>query len=181
MSGFIQVVVGSLVTALLLGFLARLALRGRPDALDHATHRIRPSRPIFIGLALGCCALGGFALYAAAYHGGGIAAVCVGAPFTFFGLLTFGALSPRFDVTWDPNGLSGPTNSWMPPFGPSRGAMDFVDIAEAGVDRLGSLYVQDAAGKRIRWNEYYSGHGALAEQIAFVRPDLFDDLPDDDR
>lgn len=174
MSGILQSAVAAVLTAAAIGGLTWMAGRARSHAAGQAGRRISPNRGVMGAVAAGCFALGGFALYAAAFHGGGAPALYVGLPFVAFGALMLTSLSPRMDVIWDAERMEGPASYGMPPFGPRRAAMAFEDIVEVGVDAMGSLYARDGAGQKLRWNQYYSGYHELADHIALVRPDLIE-------
>ncbi|MEM9474703.1 MAG: hypothetical protein AAGA71_05390 [Pseudomonadota bacterium] len=175
MAGILQTAVSTLIAALVMGALGWVAMRAGSRSVDHATRRIVPNPTVICAIAAGCFALGGVAIYAALFHNGGIAAWCVGLPSVSFGILMLLGLSPRMAVTWDPVRLEGPASYGMPPFGPKRASMTYDAIVEVGIDRMGSFYVLDAQGQKIRWSEYYSGFHELVDHISARRPDLVEE------
>lgn len=90
------------------------------------------------------------------------------------------ALSPAYHVTWTHDTLSGPASHWFPPFGPGRTTLGYDQLTTFGTDWTDSFFVCGPDGRKIRWSYLYKGFGALHEQLAIQRPDLFEDYGDDD-
>lgn len=162
-----------LIVYLIRGALARTHARS-------ATARggtIAPNK-IMVGLTtLGSFALGATALYAWARYSGGGAALGLGLSFVTLAALTVTALTQSFALTWDDEGVTGPASYGIPPFGPHLATIRFDEISSLGTDWLGSFFIENGGGDRVRWNYLYSGYPILSEAIADSRPELFDDAP----
>lgn len=175
--GLLQPILGGLLTAAILAWLARAMSRSRSAVDADGTQRIMLHRGLLAGLILGSTALSGAAFYGATGHNGGPAAWGVAIVFGLVALGTLGSFSRAYDVNWTATSVTGPASYGMAPFGPRRAHIRFNEIAELGIDAMGSFYVRTAEGEKVRWNWVYQGHEDLNAAIESARPDLFDEPP----
>jgi hypothetical protein len=176
----LQPLLGGLLTAAILAWIARSLSRSRAAEAVNGTRRITPHRGLLGGLIAGSAALSATALYAAMFHGGDPAAWGVGIVFGLIAIGTLFTFSSAYSVEWDSDVITGPASYGCAPFGPRRGSIAFAEITEIGIDALGSFFVRDRDGLKLRWNWIYRGYEDLHEAIATARPDLVEaDLPED--
>ncbi len=86
------------------------------------------------------------------------------------------AFSSTYDISWNTHAITGPTTHRQPPFAPERHEIQFDSIVAAGKDKWGNFYVEDADGKRIRWNWFYNGYPELMYFVEDICPHLFSGL-----
>lgn len=169
----LQGVLTAVDTAAVLGLIALLSARAPAASAGSQGGRIRPSRGLVVVLTLAFLSFAGLALTAFAQWNGGGGALTVGLAFAAGGLVMATSLTPAYDVTWDAVSLTGPASYAIWPFGPRRARIAFDAIVAAGTDALGSHYVTDSAGNKVRWNPVFAGYPALMLAIEDARPDLF--------
>jgi len=174
--------VALVIGGVMIGWLQRSNMDHR-DAWIAATRGvIRPNRLQYLLFGgLGLILTGGFAFFARysvmifIYEQLWLAVPGI----VIFGAMTWMMISmavfPSYRVTWNDHSLTGPASHWFPPFGPGRATLNYHELTEIGSDWTDSFYVGGPNGEKIRWSYLYKGFGALNEQIALQRPDLFDD------
>jgi len=163
---------GAVVGVFFLVFLANRSRRA--DASAQASGLIRMNRLVTLAIAAFGLGLAGLCFYIATLHGQ-IGGFVVGTVFGASGLVMLAFLSPRYHVRWDAEGISGPISYAVWPFGPARATIPYDRIVAIGIDWANSACVEDAAGNRIRWSQFYRGYGVPIDRILAVRPDLFPD------
>lgn len=151
--------------------ISRIMAGGAPDRPAAGTWRIAPSRPLVTAVCLLGLIIGGLALYGV-WTTGGAAPLVVSIGAFALTAATAACLSPDYAVLWDRDGIEGPGSLLFPPFGPRRTRLRWRDLVTAGTDPLGNWYVRDAAGRSVRWNYAYSGHGALMQAVEDFCPRL---------
>lgn len=155
--------------------LRALSARQKPIPEADGSHRIVINRTVIIVVVALCLALAGAGFFGAtvARPGQVAPALMIGGVFAVFGLLTATSLTRAYDVRWDDIAITGPASYGIWPFGPRHTTIRFADIVTAGTDWMGSDYVTDDRGEKLRWNYSYAGHTALKAALARARPDLF--------
>lgn len=177
--------------AVFIGLLAvlRHVMTRRPTIESDAegeTGRIAPNRALLAVICLVGVALTGAALFAFLRGMGGLPVLIVAfAAIAMTGMMIT-AFFPFYDITWDEDGIEGPTLLLPPPFGPKRRKMFWEDIDRLGHEQGRHWVLQDRHGTRILWSFIYYGHPALMTRIEEECPWLFDTattadaMPDDD-
>ena len=84
-----------------------------------------------------------------------------------------------YDVSWTQSDVTGPVSYKVPPFGPQKATIPFKEIINVGMDGLGSWYVKNSDGLRIRWGWTHAGYRELMRVIERERPDLFSNAETD--
>lgn len=136
------------------------------------TGHIAPNRALLAVICLIGVALAGAALLAFA-HGAGVAVLGVaGAALAMTGVMVT-AFFPYFDISWDEDGIEGPTLLLPPPFGPKRRKIFWEDIEIAQHEQGRHWYLEDGAGNRIVWSFIYFGYPALIKRVEEECPWLF--------
>lgn len=177
--------------AVLIGLLAvlRHVMTRRPTIEtdpEGETGRIAPNRALLAVICLVGVALAGAALFAFLHGLAGLPVLTVAiAALAMTGMMVT-AFFPFYDITWDEDGIEGPTLLLPPPFGPKRRKMFWEEIDRASHEQGRHWVLQDRHGTRIMWSFIYYGHPALMARIDEECPWLFaidttpDALPDDD-
>jgi hypothetical protein len=152
--------------------------RAKPKHEDEESGRIAPNRILTVAMVLLMSVIAAIALWAAFNDPDAfVPAGLIGSVFLFFAVISSTSLFPMYDVEWNEDGVTGPLTMWFPPFGPKRGQIYWEHIENCGKDNMGSWFVEDKSGKRIRWNWVYSGFPALMLRIEEECPWLFEGPP----
>lgn len=141
------------------------------------TGRIAPNRALLAVICLIGVMLAGAALLLY-FRGTGswpLLAVAVLALAMTAAMLT--AFFPFYDITWDEDGIEGPTLLLPPPLGPRRRKMFWEEIEAARQERGRHWYLEDARGNRIVWSFIYFGHATLMARVEEECPWLFTPPP----
>lgn len=134
---------------------------------------IAPNRALLAVICLIGVALAGSASFAAAYGYGGWPVVVVAlAALTMTGMMVT-AFFPFYDITWDEDGIEGPTLLLPPPFGPKRRKIFWEEIEVAHHEKGRHWYLEDGSGNRIVWSFIYYGYPALIRRVEEECPWLF--------
>jgi uncharacterized membrane protein len=138
------------------------------------TGHIAPNRALLAVICLIGVALAGTALLAFANGVGGLPVLLVAtAALAMTGMMVT-AFFPFYDITWDENGIEGPTLLLPPPFGPKRKRIFWEDIELAHHEKGRHWYLEDRNGTRILWSFIYFGYPALLTRVEEECPWLFD-------
>lgn len=175
--------------AVFLGLLAMLrhVLTRQPQVEtdpEGETGHIAPNRALLAVIGLIGAGLGGAALLAFA-HNGSLAVLAVALAALVMTALMVTAFFPFYDITWDEDGVEGPTLLLPPPLGPRRRKIFWEDIEAARQEKGRHWFLEDGSGNRIVWSFIYFGHPALVQRIEEECPWLFapdatePTLPDD--
>jgi len=170
---------GAVIMGAVAGFRA-LTSRAKPILEHDGSHRMIPIPALVAGSAALCLALS-VGVFVGALHappGQAIVAFALGAALAGLGLLTATMLSRAYDVRWDDTAITGPASYGIWPFGPRHVTIRFADIVTAGIDWMGSDYVTDESGAKLRWSVAYAGHATLKAALTRARPDLFPNATD---
>jgi hypothetical protein len=129
------------------------------------TGQIAPNRALLAVICLIGVALAGSALFAVLRGVGGLPVLVVAlAALVMLGMMIT-AFFPFYDITWDEDGIEGPTLLLPPPIGPRRRKIFWEDIEVACQDKGRHWYLEDGKGNRIVWSFIYFGHPALMRRI----------------
>lgn len=138
------------------------------------TGRIAPNRALLAVICLIGLALTGAALWAFAHGFGGLAVPAVAlAALAMTGMMVT-AFFPFYDITWNVDGIEGPTLLLPPPFGPRRQRIFWEDIEVAQHEKGRHWYLADGKDTRIVWSFIYFGYPALIRRVEEECPWLFD-------
>lgn len=176
--------------AVFIGLLAMLrhALTRQPVIENDAegeTGHIAPNRALLAVICLIGVALAGSALLAFTQGIGGLAVLAVAVAALAMTAMMVTAFFPFYDITWDEDGIEGPTLLLPPPLGPKRRKIFWENIELAQHEKGRHWYLEDASGTRIVWSFIYFGYPALMKRVEEECPWLFDAkaedaaLPDD--
>ncbi len=164
--------------AVLLGLLAMLRHvatkqpRVETDA-EGETGRIAPNRALLAVICLIGTVLAGAALLAFFQGiGGAVVLVVALAALAMTGMMVT-AFFPFYDITWDEDGIEGPTLLLPPPFGPKRQRIFWEDVEIAQHEKGRHWYLEDGKGARIVWSFIYFGYPALIRRVEEECPWLF--------
>lgn len=165
--------------AVFIGLLAVLRhVMGRGQAaetdLEGETGRIAPNRALLAVICLVGVALVGAALKAFADGTGGYPVLIVAFVALCMTAVMVTAFFPFYDITWDEDGIDGPTLLLPPPFGPKRQRIFWEDIDVAHHEKGRHWFLQDHKGTRIMWSFIYYGYPALLARVEEECPWLFD-------
>lgn len=169
MPGWYSVVVPAVVVGGITLLLARTKPRESPDG----SKTIRMNRPVLI------CILVAFTAFTllAGYEAASAFVERDSEQFLLALLLAagFGAVLPlaatalftdMYDIYWDDHGITGASKVYGFGVRQSRITIPFADMRKMGMTLLQSIYVEDSAGRRIYWSQYYNGHAELEAEIA---------------
>ena len=135
--------------------------------------QIAPNRALLAVICLIGVALAGSALFATLRGVGGLPVLAVAlAALVMLGMMIT-AFFPFYDITWDEDGIEGPTLLLPPPIGPGRRKIFWEDIEVARQDKGRHWFLEDGQGNRIVWSFIYDGHPALMRRIEEECPWLF--------
>lgn len=171
---YIKHIVVVLLSGSILWALSVFAARTRPRKLATGSGIIAPNQMLIGFLVLLCLGLAGVAIWASLFVAGSFPAPVVGAAMLVAALLIATSFLPVYRVNWDEDGITGPTSLWPIPFGPKPGRILWEDVEEVGTDTGGGWFVADEAGRKVRWNSFYSGYPHLMQEVAVQCPWLFD-------
>lgn len=169
----VQYAVAAVCLATVYGILKMTNDCARPKEPVRAEGRIGPSRPLTLTALLWSFALCAFGLLGALFWNAGLVGWLVFAMFGACLVVVAPMLYRASEVTWDAKSLTGPAARVIWPLVPPHATIAYTDMVRAGAGLLGSLYVVDAYGNRIRWNEYYADYFAAMIAVRNARPDLF--------
>lgn len=137
------------------------------------TGHIAPNRALLAVVCLIGVALAGASLLMFLKGLGGVSLLGVAlAALAMTGMMVT-AFFPFYDITWDEDGVEGPTLLLPPPFGPRRRKIYWEDIEAARQEKGRHWFLEDGAGNRIVWSFIYFGHPALVQRIEEECPWLF--------
>ena len=137
------------------------------------TGRIAPNRALLAVICLIGTMLAGAALLAFSHGIGGWAVLVVAvAALAMTGMMVT-AFFPYFDITWDEDGIEGPTLLLPPPLGPKRQRIFWEEIEVAQHEKGRHWYLEDGKGARIVWSFIYFGYPALIRRVEEECPWLF--------
>lgn len=137
------------------------------------TGRIAPNRALLavislIGVAL---ALASGLVWLRGIGGWPLLAVAIAALLMTAMMIT--SFFPVFDITWDENGVEGPTLLLPPPIGPRRVRLYWEDLEKTGDVQGRHWFLEDDKGRRIVWSFIYYGYPALLTRLEEECPWLF--------
>ena len=135
--------------------------------------QIAPNRALLAVICLIGVALAGAAVSAALRGVGGLPVLAVALAALMMTGMMVTAFFPFYDITWDADGIEGPTLLLPPPIGPRRRKIFWEDIELARQDKGRHWFLEDGKGNRIVWSFIYYGHPALMQRIEEECPWLF--------
>ena len=135
--------------------------------------QIAPNRALLAVICLIGVALAGAAVSAALRGVGGLPVLAVALAALMMTGMMVTAFFPFYDITWDADGIEGPTLLLPPPIGPRRRKIFWEDIEVARQDKGRHWFLEDGKGNRIVWSFIYYGHPALMRRIEEECPWLF--------
>lgn len=151
----------------------KLAVLNKPYRLTEAGGVIRPWPPIWLlmgGFTALVCAGG---LWAGVAEPGmvWVSVLCLAilAPLALFGVLMG---LPTCQVSWNEQGISGPTAS----LGFGRREVSWANITRAGTSISGCYFLEDHEGGRVYWSYAYVGHHHLWNALIARRPELLEQV-----
>ena len=135
--------------------------------------QIAPNRALLAVICLIGVALAGAAVSAALRGVGGLPVLAVALAALMMTGMMVTAFFPFYDITWDADGIEGPTLLLPPPIGPRRRKIFWEDVEVARQDKGRHWFLEDGKGHRIVWSFIYYGHPALMRRIEEECPWLF--------
>ena len=135
--------------------------------------QVAPNRALLAVICLIGVALAGAAVSAALRGVGGLPVLAVALAALMMTGMMVTAFFPFYDITWDADGIEGPTLLLPPPIGPRRRKIFWEDIEVARQDNGRHWFLEDGKGNRIVWSFIYYGHPALMRRIEEECPWLF--------
>lgn len=138
------------------------------------TGRIAPNRALLAVISLIGTAMTGTAFYVWFSGIGGIAVLVVAIAALFMTAMMITSFFPVFDITWNEDGIEGPTLLLAPPLGPKRTRIYWEDLEKAGNVQGRHWFLEDANGQRIVWSFIYYGYPALLTRVEEEAPWLFE-------
>lgn len=135
--------------------------------------QIAPNRALLAVICLIGVALAGAAVSAALRGVGGLPVLAVALAALMMTGMMVTAFFPFYDITWDADGIEGPTLLLPPPIGPRRRKIFWEDIEVARQDKGRHWFLEDGKGNRIVWSFIHYGHPALMRRIEEECPWLF--------
>lgn len=135
--------------------------------------QVAPNRALLAVICLIGVALAGAAVFAALRGVGGLPVLAVALAALMMTGMMLTAFFPFYDITWDADGIEGPTLLLPPPIGPRRRKIFWEDIEVARQDNGRHWFLEDGKGNRIVWSFIYYGHPALMRRIEEECPWLF--------
>ena len=135
--------------------------------------QVAPNRALLAVICLIGVALAGAAVSAALRGVGGLPVLTVALAALMMTGMMVTAFFPFYDITWDADGIEGPTLLLPPPMGPRRRKIFWEDIEVARQDNGRHWFLEDGKGNRIVWSFIYYGHPALMRRIEEECPWLF--------
>ena len=135
--------------------------------------QVAPNRALLAVICLIGVALAGAAVSAALRGVGGLPVLTVALAALMMTGMMVTAFFPFYDITWDADGIEGPTLLLPPPIGPRRRKIFWEDIEVARQDKGRHWFLEDGKGNRIVWSFIYYGHPALMRRIEEECPWLF--------
>jgi hypothetical protein len=152
--------------------LSRVLRRARPSTVGDTAGAIEPEKSTaWITVILGgLLSLAG--LFGALFRAGGLGALAI----AILGLCIAGFMSPSLTtvhrVTWEKEGIEGPSRLFGLTLGLERTKILWREIARAGTTKTGYWFVESLDGRRVYWSYLYRGYGALTAFLHRKRPDL---------
>lgn len=150
------------------------------------TGQIAPNRALLAVICLIGVALAGSAVYAYLRGIGGLPVLAVAVLALAMTGMMAASFFPLYDISWDEDGIEGPTLLLPPPLGPKRRKIFWEDIEKAQHEKGRHWYLEDGKGNRIVWSFIYYGYPALIARVEEECPWLFTPdeaakaLPDND-
>ncbi len=141
------------------------------------TGHIAPNRALLAVICLIGVALAGSALLTYFKGIGGTPVLAVAVASLVMTAMMITAFFPFYDITWDEEGIEGPTLLLPPPFGPKRARIFWENIEIAHHENGRHWYLEDVHGTRILWSFVYFGYPALIKRVEEECPWLFDAKP----
>lgn len=138
------------------------------------TGHIAPNRALLAVICLIGISLAGAALLAFANGIGGLPVLIVALAALSMTAMMVTAFFPFYDITWDEDGIEGPTLLLPPPFGPKRQRLFWEEIEVAHHEKGRHWYLEDGKGSRILWSFIYFGYPALIARVEEECPWLFE-------
>ena len=117
--------------------------------------QIAPNRALLAVICLIGVALAGAAVFAALRGVGGLPVLAVALAALMMTGMMVTAFFPFYDITWDADGIEGPTLLLPPPIGPRRRKIFWEDIEVARQDKGRHWFLEDGKGNRIVWSFIY--------------------------
>jgi hypothetical protein len=137
------------------------------------TGRIAPNRALLAVISLIGVALAVAASYSWARGLGGWPLLAVAIAALLMTAMMVTSFFPVFDITWDENGIEGPTLLLPPPVGPRRARLYWEDLEKTGNVQGRHWFLEDDKGRRIVWSFIYYGYPALLARVEEECPWLF--------
>lgn len=137
------------------------------------TGHIAPNRALLAVICLIGVMLSGAALLLFSKGVGGLPVLAVAVAALAMTAMMVTAFFPFYDITWDEDGIEGPTLLLPPPFGPRRRKLYWEDIELAQHENGRHWFLEDGKGNRIVWSFTYFGHAALMTRVEEECPWLF--------
>lgn len=144
------------------------------------TGHIAPNRALLSVICLIGVSLAGTAALAFSQGIGGLAVMTVAVAALAMTGMMITAFFPFYDITWDEDGIEGPTLLLPPPFGPKRRKIYWEKIELAQHEKGRHWYLEDGEGNRIVWSFIYFGYPALIQRVEEECPWLFEAKPEGD-
>ena len=150
------------------------------------TGQIAPNRALLAVICLIGVSLAGSAIFAYLRGIGGLPVLLVAITALAMTGMMAASFFPFYDITWDEDGIEGPTLLLPPPLGPKRRKIFWEDIEVAQHEKGRHWYLEDGKGNRIVWSFIYYGYPALIARVEEECPWLFPPeskakaLPDND-
>jgi len=150
--------------ALLLGALAWLIQRGKPERLDGAAGTISPEKisavaTVLVGIAMIVAGIW-FSLAGKGY--GPLILTWLGGA---IGGFMAPSLTHMHDVRWSEDGVDGPSKMFGPTLGTARTRILWQDVVRTGATITGYWYIEAKDRHRIYWSYLYKGNGAFSAAI----------------
>ena len=154
----------SALTAVLLGALAWLIQRGKPEVLDGAAGAISPEKisavlTVAVGIAM---IAGGLWQSFTVQSYGPLIISLLGAA---IGGFMAPSLTHMHDVRWSEGGVDGPSKMFGPTLGTARAKIQWQDVVRTGTTITGYWYLETKDRRRIYWSYLYKGNEAFSVAI----------------
>lgn len=137
------------------------------------TGRIAPNRALLAVISLIGAAMAVAASYGWLRGLGGWPLLAVAGAALIMTAMMITSFFPVFDITWDENGIEGPTLLLPPPVGPRRLRLYWEDLEKTGNVQGRHWFLEDDKGRRIVWSFIYYGYPALLARVEEECPWLF--------
>ncbi|THD56059.1 MAG: hypothetical protein E8A46_04345 [Bradyrhizobium sp.] len=162
----------ALAIAGVIALLSWVLRRARPSIASDTAGAIEPEKSSAWFTVIGGCLLLLVGLFGTLFRAGGSGALAV----AVLGLCIAGFMSPSLTsvhrVTWEEEGIEGPSRLFGLTLGLRRTKILWRDVARAGITMTGYWFVESLDGRRVYWSYLYKGYGALTAFLHRKRPDL---------